>query len=71
MSIFDKSRYLRALLVLLPGGISMSYFGINGLLTDVNDLPCHRGVVVKYKMGEKYSEKCECWDTIFFIYINK
>lgn len=70
MGIFDKTRYLRALFILLPLGIGFSYFGIDGLARNVNDLPYNQGIISNLKLGAKYSDICDCKLETFFIYIN-
>lgn len=69
MSIFDKSRYLRALFILLPAGIMLFYIGIKGLTSSIEDLPYSKGIVSKYYIGDKYHDYCECTSKTFFIYL--
>lgn len=45
MNIFDKTRYLRALLYLTPVGLGLIIFSIKSLLIDVNDLQKVSGIV--------------------------
>ncbi|HUX53035.1 MAG TPA: hypothetical protein VMV56_01335 [Williamwhitmania sp.] len=47
MGFFDKTRYLRALLFLLPIGICFTYYGGKYLLRDINRFPQSKGVIEK------------------------
>ena len=69
MKIFNKTRYLRALLILLPIGIGLTYWGIEGITKSAKDLPYIEGVISDFKLGSKYSELCDCRMETFFIYI--
>ncbi len=69
MSIFDKTRYLRTLFILLPIGIGFAYWGIDGLTKKVEDLPCTKGIISEVKMGSYYYETCKCNLPTLFIYL--
>jgi hypothetical protein len=71
MGFFDKTRYLRAIFILLPIGIILTRFGIDGLTTTVEDLNKVKGVVSKYKIDYKYYDYCECDRRTLFVYISE
>lgn len=64
-----KTRYIRALFVLLPMGIFFTYHGLDGLLKSPDDLPYTKGIVSEVKLGSRYSERCKCRLKTYFIYI--
>ncbi|SDC58188.1 hypothetical protein [Williamwhitmania taraxaci] len=47
MGFFNKTRYFRTLLFLLPIGMCFTYYGGNHLLVDVNKFPQAKGVIEK------------------------
>ncbi len=47
MGFFDKTRYLRTLLILLPIGIFTFYYGIKTLSEDIDNLSKATGIVKK------------------------
>lgn len=69
MSIFDKTRYLRTLFILLPLGLAFFYWGIKGLNRSIENLPYTQGVVQKYKKKLMYFESCECDVEASLIYV--
>ncbi len=71
MSIFDRTRYLKTLFMLLPTGIIMLYFGIKNLSTGVEDLSYNKGVVDTFYIGKKYFDDCDCRMKTFFINLVK
>ncbi len=71
MSIFNKTRYLRSIFILIPVGIMLLYFGYEGVTKKIEDFPYHKGVVQDYKLGQKYFKDCECRTKTFFIYIKQ
>ncbi len=71
MSIFDITRYLRAIFVLLPVGILLIYWGLEGLKKSVDDLPYSNGTVENFHTGKMYFKNCKCRVKTFFIYINE
>ena len=71
MSIFNKTRYLRTLFVLLPSGIILIYFGIKGLSTSVSDLPYSKGTVDRFYFAQKHFDNCDCDMRTFFIHLSE
>jgi hypothetical protein len=61
MSIFDRTRYIRALFVILPFGIMLSYFGIKSQfdLPEKNELQKISGIVLKTQVKKEYSKNYE------------
>ncbi len=68
MSIFDRTRYLKTLFMLLPTGIILLYFGIKDISTGVEDLSYNKGMVDTFYIGKKYFDDCDCRMETFFIY---
>lgn len=69
MSIFDKTRYLRTLFVLLPMGIAFTYWGIEGVTKSADDLPYTKGVVLEARMEGVYDKTCKCYKNTLLIYL--
>jgi len=69
MGIFDVTRYLRALFLLLPMGLGFSYWGFDGLIKNADDLPYTKGVISKVKMGTYYFDDCKCRLPTYFFYL--
>lgn len=69
MSIFDKTRYIRTLFILLPLGLAFFYWGIKGLNRSIEHLPYTQGIVEKHKKRLMYFESCECDVETFLIYV--
>lgn len=63
MSIFDRTRYIRALFVILPFGIMLSYFGIKSQfdLPKKHELQKISGVVLKTQVKKEYSKNYETY----------
>jgi len=69
MSIFDKTRYIRTLFVLLPLGITFTYLGIEGVTKSADDLPYIKGIVLEAKMEGLYDKTCKCYKNTLLIYL--
>lgn len=69
MSVFDKTRYLRALFILLPIGIAFTYWGIEGITKDVDDLPQIKGSISDIKEESLFYETCDCYKNTLLIYL--
>lgn len=54
MGFFDKTRYVRALFLLVPLGLSFIYFSSKSLLTDISDLPKVFGIIENIAHTETY-----------------
>lgn len=59
MGFFDRTSYLRALLILLPFGLTGLYFGITGLLEKESDLHHFEGIVSETRLRPMYNDNIE------------
>lgn len=74
MGIFDKIRYTKALLVILPLGLVFLYLGIDYLsnsASSTEDLEKIEGVVNRIDSEAVYIDQCSCYLETLFIEFEK
>jgi hypothetical protein len=67
MGFFDRTSYLRALLILLPFGLIGLYFGITGLIEKESDLVKYEGVISRAKVDNMYDNLVEKYSKAYQI----
>ena len=74
MGFFDRTRYIRALIVLLPLGITLLVLGIKYTMNNPSSqdkLNKHKGVINNITSEQIYFENCKCYLEEITVHFNR